>query len=149
MMHKLNKPPPMDLPSERLIITLNISPSNNHFKPSLQILTENNAITEGYCVVGARKWVGQVPRSEICSKGFLNDLQNERNMPPLKNKLGKWCCGPPLQHPATQRYTAVEITLQLKEDAWPQARMWRISIQSPSRGLSRKEEEFINRNALC
>ena len=74
MLHQIKRPPPIDLPSEMLILTLKISPSDNHCNPPLQIPSENNAVTEGYCVVGARKIVGQVPRSAICSKGFQTDL---------------------------------------------------------------------------
>ena len=33
MLHQINKPPPMDLLSERLILSLKISPSNNHADP--------------------------------------------------------------------------------------------------------------------
>ena len=91
MIHKMNIPPLMDLPSGRLILTLKISPSDNHCNPPLQILTENNAVIEGYCIVGARKCVGQVPRSAICSKGFPNDHPKEIKLPPLKDKLRKWC----------------------------------------------------------
>ena len=40
MMHKMYKPPPMDLSSERLILTLKISPS----KQTLQPLTANGHI---------------------------------------------------------------------------------------------------------
>ena len=42
----------MDLPSESLILTLKISPSDKHCKPSLQMHTENNVVTEGNCTVG-------------------------------------------------------------------------------------------------
>ena len=75
------------------------------------MLTKNNAVKERYYVVGDRKCVGQVPRSEICSKGFLTDLLKERKLPPLKDKLQKWCCGPPLQHHATQHYTTATFTI--------------------------------------
>ena len=86
MLHQIKISPPIDLRSERLILTLKISPSNNHCNPSLQIPLENNIVTEGYCIVGARKSVGKVLRSAICSKGFPTDLSNEREPPPLKNK---------------------------------------------------------------
>ena len=82
MLHPMKINPPMDLPSERLILTLKISPSNNHFNPSLQIPPKNNTVTKGYCAVGARKSVGQVPRSVICSKGFQTDLSKKREPPP-------------------------------------------------------------------
>ena len=101
----------MDLLSERLILTLKISPSDNHCNPSLQIPPENNAVTEGYCTVGAGKSVGQVPRSAIFSKGFQTNISKEREPPPLKNKCWNWCGEPSLQHLATQHYSAAEITL--------------------------------------
>ena len=72
---------------------------------------ENNTVKERDCAVGERKYVGQVLGSEICSKGFLTNLPKEGKIPPLKNKLRNWCWEPPLQHPATQRYTSTEITL--------------------------------------
>ena len=64
------------------------------YKPLLQMHTENNAVKERDCAVGERKYVGQVLRSVICSKCFLNVLQKEGKLPPLKNKLWKWCCQP-------------------------------------------------------
>ena len=57
MLHQINTPRPMDLPSERLILTLKISPYDNHYNPSLQMLTENNAVTKGYCYVDDGKWL--------------------------------------------------------------------------------------------
>ena len=95
----------MDLPSERLILSLNISPSSQHYKPSLQVYSENNAVTKGYCDVGGIECIGKVPKSEICSKYFLTDLPKEIRLPPLKNKPRNGVVEPSLQHPATQHYT--------------------------------------------
>ena len=95
----------MDLPSERLILTLKISPSDNHYKPSLQVYSENNTVTKGNCVVGGIESVGQVPRFEFYSESFLTDLPKERRLPPLKNKPRNGVVEPPLQHHATQHYT--------------------------------------------
>ena len=95
----------MDLTSERMILTLKISPSDNHCKPSLQMHTENNIVTEGNYVVGGIESVGQVPRSKICSESSLTDLPKERRLHPLKNKPRNGVVEPPLQHPATQCYT--------------------------------------------
>ena len=78
--------PQMDLPSERLILSLKISPSNQHCKAPQQMLTRNNAVTEENCAVGARECVGPMPRSAISSKGFQNNLSKVRETPPLKNK---------------------------------------------------------------
>ena len=111
MLHQINIPPPMDLPSEILILTLKISPSNNHCKPSLQILNENNAVKEREYTVGDRNYVGQVLRSEICSKGFLTDLLKERKLPPLKNNIWKWCCETSTATPCNTTLYSAEITL--------------------------------------
>ena len=105
MLNLMTIPPPMDLPSEILILTLKISPSNQHCKPSLQMYSENNAVTEGYCAIGGIECVGQVPRSAICSESFLTSLPKEGRLPPLKKKPRNGVVEPPLQHPATQRYT--------------------------------------------
>ena len=94
MKHEMNKPPPMDLPSERLILTLKISPSNQSPQPLTTNGHKNNAVTQGYCTVGERKYVGQVTRCEIYSKFFLIDFPKEWKAPPLKNKLWKWCYQP-------------------------------------------------------
>ena len=74
----------MDPSGERMIQSLKISPSNNHCKPSLQMLTENNVVKEREYAVGDRNYVGQVPRYEIFSKGFFTDLPKERESLPLK-----------------------------------------------------------------
>ena len=105
MLHLMTIPPPMDLPSERLILSLNISPSNQHYKPSLHVHTENNADTQGDCIVGGIECVGQVPRSKMSPKSFLTDLPKERMLPPLKNKPRNGVLEPPQQHPTTQCYT--------------------------------------------
>ena len=94
MMPKLNIPPPMDLPSESLILSLNISPSKHICKASQQMATRNNAVTETNCAVGEREWVGPMLRSKIISKIFLTSVPKERKLPPLKNKPWKWCCQP-------------------------------------------------------
>ena len=95
-----NKTPPMDISSERLILTLDISPSKQSAKPPLQLLIINNTVIEGYCIVGARKWVGPMPRSAIKSETLLTSLPKEWNLPPLKNNSGNGGVGPPLQHNA-------------------------------------------------
>ena len=111
MLHKLNRPPIMDLPSEIIILSLKILPSNQHGKPSLHMHTENNAVTEGKCAVDGIESVFQVPKSEIFSESFCIDLPKEIGLPPLKNKPRNGVVEPPLQHPATQRYTSAEIML--------------------------------------
>ena len=105
MMKNLSRPPPMDLPSERMILSLKTSPYNQHCKPSLQVYSENNAVTEEHCAIGGIECIGQVPKSAICSESFLIDIPKERRLPPLKNKPRNGVVGSPLQHPATQCYT--------------------------------------------
>ena len=95
----------MDLPSKRRTLSLKISPSNQHWKPSLQFCYGNNAVTEGYYAVGEKECVVQVPRSKIRSESFLTDLPKEIRLPPQKNKPSNGVVEPSLQHPATQRYT--------------------------------------------
>ena len=44
-------------------------------------------------------------------KFFLTDPPKERRLPPLKNSSGSGVVEPPLQHPTTQHYSTIEITL--------------------------------------
>ena len=84
MVPKLNMPPPMDLSSERLIPSPKISPSNNLQESHCKCFTRNDAVTRWNYTVGAREWVGPIPRSTISSKGLQTDLSKERETPPLK-----------------------------------------------------------------
>lgn len=52
MMLKLNVPSPMDLLSERLIPSPNISPSNTLQEPHCKCSSQNNAVTGWNCAVG-------------------------------------------------------------------------------------------------
>ena len=78
----------MDLQSGRLILTLEISPSNQLCKTPQQMHYENNAAIGENCIVGARICVGLMPRSENKLSSFQNYPPKERKNPPLKNK--KW-----------------------------------------------------------
>ena len=53
----------MDIQSGRLILTLEISPSNQSAKTPQQMHYENNVVTTEKYVVGERIWVGLMPRS--------------------------------------------------------------------------------------
>ena len=137
MMPKLNIPPPMDPLSERMIPSLNNFPSNNLQEPHYKCFTKNNAVTGWNCAVGAREWVGLMPKSAISSKCLQNYLSQERETLPLKNSWWRWCSEPSLQHPTTQDYFSTKIIL-----SW-----WRMlglkprceeNQCNPSRGLSRK-----------
>ena len=55
MLQKMNIPPPMDLPSERMILTLNISPSDQTLQPLTANGHRNNTVIEGYYAVGEGK----------------------------------------------------------------------------------------------
>ena len=105
MMNNLSRTFPMDLPSERLILSLKISPSNQHYKPSLQVYSGNNVVTEVYFIVGGIECIGKVPKSAIYFESFPTNLPKEIRLPPLKNKPRNGVVEPPLQHPAIQRYT--------------------------------------------
>ena len=94
----------MDLPSENLILSLKILPSNQHCKPPLQMYFENKTVTKGYCAVGGIKCVGKMRRSTICYESSLTDLPKEASLSPLKRKPRNGVVEPPLQHPAAQRY---------------------------------------------
>ena len=81
----------------------------------------NDAVPARDCTVGDEKYSGLLPRYEMYSEIFLADLSRERRHPLLRNRPESGVIKPPLQHPATQQYSATEITLRLENGAWPQA----------------------------
>ena len=86
----------MDLPSENLILSLKILPSNQHCKPPLQMYFENKTITKGYYAVGGIKCVGQMRRSAIFYESSLTDRPKEISLSPLKRKPRNGVLEPPL-----------------------------------------------------
>ena len=85
---------------------------------------------------------------------FLADLSREGRLPLLRNRPGSGVIKPPLQHPTTQHYSSTEITLRLKNGAWPQAWMWsNIEQSSPKRplkgrgGIPTREHPVLNNTA--
>ena len=84
---------------------------NQGSEPSHCNTARNDVVLARHYTLGDGKYIGHMPRSENQFKVFLIDLPKEGKLPPLKNKLWKWCCESPLQHLATQHYTSAEITL--------------------------------------
>ena len=91
----------------------------------------------------------------MCPEIFLADLSREERHPLLRNRPGSGVIKPPLQHPTTQHYSAIELTLKLENGAWPQAWMWRNTVQSsPKRplkgrgGIPAREHPVLNNIAI-
>ena len=118
-------------------------------KPCCSNSLENDAVPTRDCVVGEKICFGKVKRYEMSSEISFSDLSREGRHPLLRNRPGSGVNKPPLQHPVTQQYSATEITLRLKNGAWPQAWMWRNTRQALPRGLSREEVGFPLENTLC
>ena len=110
---------------------------------------QNDAVPAMECAVGDEESFGILPRCEMCLEIFLFCLSREGRHSILRNIPVSGVNKPPLQHPATQQYSATEIMLGLKNGAWPQAWMWRNTGQALLICLSREEVGFPLRNTLC
>ena len=82
-----------------------------------------------------------MPRSAISSETFLTSLPKEWKLPPLKNSFGNGVVGPPLQHPATQRYTFSRNNPVAEEGGLALSLNVENEVQDPSRGLSWKDND--------
>ena len=80
---------------------------------------------------------------------FPSNSSRKEKLLLLRNGSGSGRIKYPLQHPATQHYPAIEITLGLKTVARPKARMWINSLQLSSQSYSKEEVGFPPENTLC
>ena len=94
------------------------------------------------------KLFGQVPSYKVCSEISLTDLPKRGMLPPLKNKLQSWCCDPSTTTPYNTALHSAEIMLWLKEDAWPEAWMWKNEVQCSSKRPLKEGEGIPKQECL-